>query len=65
MIVDRVKNLYYRFIEKDNMIFFYILRNLCFEIIGFKNLIIIEYKDFYEWFFNYVLVKEYINKVDV
>lgn len=65
MIVDRVKNLYYRFIEKDNMTSFYTLRNLCFEIIGLKNPIIIEYKDFYEWFFNYALVKEYTNKVDV
>ncbi|MBA9010426.1 hypothetical protein [Clostridium saccharobutylicum] len=65
MIVDRAKDIYYRFIEKDNMTSFYTLRNLCFEIIGLKNPIIIEYKDFYEWFFNYALVKEYINKVDV
>lgn len=65
MIVDRAKDIYYRFLENDTNASFYTLRDLCFQIIGFKSPIVIEYKDFYQWFLNYALVKEYKDKVDI
>lgn len=48
MIVDRTKNIYYRFAEKDDNTSFYTLRSLCFKIIGNENSIVIGYRDFYE-----------------
>lgn len=63
MIVNKTKKMYSKFTDNNQYIFFFSFRDLCEKIIGFKEITVINYKEFSEWVYNNDIYDEEYYKI--
>ncbi|MEG1285290.1 MAG: AAA family ATPase [Romboutsia sp.] len=65
MIVDKTRGIYSKFIKENDNVNFYTYREICNDILGFSDNIIIDYDDFHEWLTNYTSLLKGIAEINI